>query len=91
VNVSIQNEGLLFGTYTAANGPASGGTVPLKLYNNYVRWVSVFVQYLKADGTNLSTTDTPSGLDTPYAHFLGLLPQVFTVLAYRYGIQTRSM
>ena len=28
--------------------------MPLKLYNNYVRWVSVYVQYLKADGTNLS-------------------------------------
>ena len=36
------------------NGSYSDGQLPLTLYNNYVRWVWVYVQYLKADGTNLS-------------------------------------
>lgn len=76
----IQNTGLLFGTYTALNGSLSGRQLPLKLYNNYVRWVWVYVQYLAVDGTNLSLNDTPTWPDTRYAQSLGLLPQIFTVL-----------
>jgi hypothetical protein len=80
VNVQVENSGLLFGTYTSLNGGYSGGIVPLKLYNNFVRWVSVYVQYLKADGTNLSLSPNAAWPDTKHAQSLGLLPQVFTVL-----------
>jgi len=77
--VQILNTGSLHGTYTAANGPVSGSQVPLKLYNNFVRWISVYVQYLAADGTNLSLSDSATFPDTQYAKHLGLLPQVFTL------------
>ncbi|MGY6217785.1 hypothetical protein ACW73L_21710, partial [Methylolobus aquaticus] len=80
VQAQVQNTGLLFGTYTAKNGEYAGGQVPLTLYNNYVRWVWVYVQYLKADGTNLSLNDNPTWPDTKYAKSLGLLPQIFTLL-----------
>jgi len=80
VQVQVQNTGLLYGTYTVLNGGYSGGQLPLKLYNNYVRWVWVYVQYLKADGTNLSAWTSPKWPDTRYAQSLGLLPQIFTVL-----------
>lgn len=80
VDVRIADEKLLFGTYTARNGDYAGGKLPLKLYNNYVRWVWVYVQYLKADGTNLSLSDSATFPDTQHAQSLGLLPQVFTVL-----------
>jgi len=80
VQVQLQDSGLLYGTYTVINGVYSGGQLPLKLYNNYVRWVWVYVQYLKADGTNLSASTSPKWPDTHYAQSLGLLPQIFTVL-----------
>ena len=80
VQVQVQNTGLLYGTYTVLNGGYSGGQLPLKLYNNYVRWVWVYVQYLRADGTNLSAWTSPRWPDTHYAQSLGLLPQIFTVL-----------
>jgi hypothetical protein len=80
VQVQVENPGLLYGTYTVLNGAYSGGQLPLKLYNNYVRWVWVYVQYLKADGTNLSLSTAPTWPDTKYAKSLGLLPQIFTVL-----------
>ena len=80
VGVEIQNPNLLYGTYTALNGALAGSQVPLKLYNNYVRWISVYVQYLAADGTNLSLSSSPTLPDTQYAKHLGLMPQVFTLL-----------
>ena len=57
-----------------------GRAASLKLYNNFVRWVWVYVQYLKADGTNLSLNSNSTFPDTKHATSLGLLPQVFTVL-----------
>ena len=54
--------------------------VPLTLYNNWVRWVWVYVQYLGKDNENLSPNPNPTWPDTKYAQSLGLLPQVFTVL-----------
>ena len=80
IDVHVKNTGLLYGTKTAVNGAFSGGQVPLKLYNNYVRWVSVYAQYLKADGTNLSLDPTATFPNTRHAHSLGLLPQIFTIL-----------
>ena len=81
VTVTVANTGLLHGTYTALNGSLNGRQVPLRLYNNYVRFVWVYVQYLKADGvTNLSANSSPTAPDTAYSQSLGMLPQVFTVL-----------
>ena len=80
VDIKVKNPGLNFGTYVTVNGSYANGKVPLKLYNNYVRWVSVYVQYLGKDGTNLSADPSPTGDDTKYSQYLGLLPQVFTVL-----------
>ncbi|MCI0544942.1 MAG: hypothetical protein L0Z49_10940, partial [Actinobacteria bacterium] len=80
VTAQVKNTGLLYGTYTTLNGALSGRQLPLKLYNNYVRWVWVYVQYLKADGTNLSLNQAGTFPDTKYAQSLGLLPQIFTLL-----------
>ena len=81
VEIKIRDEGLLYGTYTARNGPLSNdGKLPLKLYNNYVRWVWVYVQYIGKDGQNLSLNPNAQFPDTKHAQSLGLLPQVFTVL-----------
>ena len=60
VDIKIKNTGLNSGTYVAKNGELENGKVPLKIYNNYVRWVSVYVQYLGKDGKNLSDNPTPS-------------------------------
>ncbi|MBV9196083.1 MAG: hypothetical protein JO168_18255 [Solirubrobacterales bacterium] len=80
VQIKVKDESSLFGTYTVVNGGYSGGTVPLKLYNNFVRWIWVYVQYLGKDGENLSLNPNAKWPDTQYAQSLGLLPQVFTVL-----------
>jgi hypothetical protein len=80
VEVHVNNTGLLYGTKTELNGALSGRQVPLRLYNDYVRWVWVYVQYLKADGTNLSLDPNATWPNTPNAKSLGLLPQIFTVL-----------
>jgi hypothetical protein len=71
---------LLYGTYTQVFGGLSDRQLPLKLYNNYVRWVSVYVQYLKADGTNLSLDPNATFPNTRHAKSLGLLPQIWTIL-----------
>ena len=58
----------------------ANGQVPLKLYNNWVRWVWVYVQYIGANDANLSANPNATWPDTKYCKSLGLLPQVFTVL-----------
>jgi hypothetical protein len=84
VQAQVQNQNPLptelYGTFTKVTGAFSGGQLPLELYNDYVRWVWVYVQYLKADGTNLSLSPAPTFPDTRYAQSLGLLPQIFTLL-----------
>ena len=80
VQATVSNTGLLYGTYTTLNGSYANGQVPLKLFNNYVRWVWVYVQYLKQDGTNLSLDAGATFPNTPNAQSVGLLPQVFTLL-----------
>ena len=80
VHVTNPYPTLVYGTYTQVTGALSNRQVPLKLYNNYVRWVSVFVQYVEADGTNLTFNPQPTFPDTRHAKSLGLLPQIFTVL-----------
>jgi len=80
IDIKVKNPGLNSGTYVTVNGDYDQGKVPLKLYNNYVRWVAVYVQYLGKDGKNLSANPSAGFPDTQYAKSLGLMPQVFTVL-----------
>ena len=61
-------------------GPCKNAQVPLRVYNNFVRWVDIYVQYLDARGQNLSINPSPTGQDTKYSQHLALMPQVCTVL-----------
>ena len=80
LDIKVKNEGLLDGTYTVVNGSFAAGKVPLKIYNNYVRWVWVYVQYLGPGDKNLSLNSSATFPDTKYSKSLAILPQVFTVL-----------
>jgi hypothetical protein len=80
IDIQVKNPGTVFGTETVVNGAYSGGQVPFKLYNNWVRWVWVYVQYLGANNANLSANPSATFPNTKYSQSLGLLPQVFTVL-----------
>ncbi len=80
LDIKIKNDGFWFGTRTKVTGGYQDGKVPLTLYNNFVRWVWVYVQYLGKDNANLSANPNPTWPDTQYAKSVGLLPQVFTVL-----------
>ncbi len=80
LDLKVKNPGTLFGTETVVSGAYSGGQLPLTLYNNWVRWVWVYVQYLGANNANLSANASATFPDTKYCQSLGLLPQVFTVL-----------
>ncbi len=75
----VKNPGVLFGTQTVA-GSFTANQVDLTLYNNWVRWVWVYVQYLGKGNENLSLNPNPTWPDTKYAQSLGVLPQVWTVL-----------
>jgi hypothetical protein len=80
IDIKVKNGGDVFGTKTVVTGGYSGGQVPLKIYNNWVRWMWVYVQYLGKDGANLSANPNASFPDTKYCKSLAILPQVFTVL-----------
>jgi len=80
INVKVKNSGDVFGTKTVVNGSFNSGQVPIRIYNNWVRWVHAYVQYLGADGKNLSANASASSPDTKYSQSLALVPQVFTVL-----------
>ncbi len=81
LSIQVTNPGDdVFGTKTEVNGDYNNGQVPLKLYNNWVRWVWVYVQYLGPNNENLSANPSPKWPDTEYSQSLGLLPQVFTLL-----------
>ena len=80
VDAKVKKNGFQFGTRTVLRGGYSNGKVPVKLYNNFVRWIWVYVQYLGADGTNLSTNPHPTFPDTKYSKGVCIVPQVFTVL-----------
>ena len=80
IDIKVKNGGDLFGTKTVVTGGYSGGKVPLRIYNNWVRWMWVYVQYLGKDGTNVSANPNATLPDTKYSKSLAMLPQVFTVL-----------
>jgi hypothetical protein len=44
-------------------------TIPIKVWNNYVRYLSAYVQYLDGQGNPLPISN-PSGQDTQYSQFL---------------------
>ena len=81
LSVKVKNPGFLFGTKTTPGG-YSGGKAPLTIYNNFVRWVWVYVQYLGPGGVNLSANPNAKFPDTKYAKFLAIVPQVFTVFGF---------
>jgi hypothetical protein len=80
IDITVKNTGLNYGTYVTVDGDLANGKLPLKLYNNYVRWVAAYVQYLGAGGKNLSLNPKATGPDTQYSQYLGMMPQVFTLL-----------
>jgi hypothetical protein len=79
IDIKVKDQGFLFGTKTVVNGSYAGGKVPLRIYNNFVRWVWVYVQYLGEGGKNLSADPAAKFPDTKYAKSLVIVPQVFTV------------
>jgi hypothetical protein len=79
IDIKIQNPGFLFGTHTITNGGYTNGKVPLKIYNNFVRWIWVYVQYLGEGGKNLSANPNAKFPDTKYSKSIAIMPQVFTV------------
>jgi len=80
IQARVKKDGFQFGTRTVLRGGYNEGKVPVKLYNNFVRWMWVYVQYLGADGTNLSTNSSPTFPDTKYSKAVCIVPQVFTTL-----------
>jgi hypothetical protein len=76
--VPVSN-GLVYGTGTQITSGYNNGQVQLKIYNNWVRWVWAYVQYIGKDGTNLSI-GPGKWPDTQYSQSLAVVPQVFTVL-----------
>jgi len=80
VDIKVKNPGFLFGTKTEVNGAYKDGKVPLKLSNNFVRWIWVYVQYLGPADKNLSADPNASFPDTKYSKFVAIVPQVQTVL-----------
>ena len=80
IDIQVKNPGFWYGTKTDVSSGYNNGQVGLTLYNNFVRWVWVYVQYLGKDNENLSANPNATWPDTQYSQNLGLLPQVFTVL-----------
>ena len=57
--------------------------MPITIYNNYVRWMWAYVQYIGRIRTatpNLSANSDAKWPDTKYSQSLAIVPQVFTVL-----------
>ena len=67
---TVTNTGVLFGTQTVVNSGFTATQVPLTLYNNWVRWVWVYVQYLGAGNKNLSANPNANFPDTKYSQSL---------------------
>jgi len=80
LQAKLKNNGFLYGTRTVIRpGGYNNGKVPIKLYNNFVRWIWVYVQYIGANGENLSASASPTFPDTKHAQSICVVPQVFTL------------
>ncbi len=98
LDLKVKNPGDVFGITTVVNGTYESGKVPLKVANDYVRWVYGYVQYLGKGGQVVPATtggkypDTDAqGPDTQYSKFLGVLPQVPTILGIPLGPATNTI
>jgi len=80
LDVTVKNPGVVYGTQVTAGAVNADGTVPLQIYNNWVRWIWVYVQYLGAGNANLSLNANPTWPDTAYSKSYGLLTEVSTIL-----------
>jgi hypothetical protein len=80
LSVDIKNPGVYYGTTVQSLGINANGTVPVQIYNNWVRWIWVYVQYLGPGDVNLSLNPGASWPDTPYSQSVGLLSEVSTIL-----------
>ncbi|HEU4329575.1 MAG TPA: hypothetical protein VFR40_00565, partial [Lapillicoccus sp.] len=83
VVATVSRPGFIYGTKAEISSPFSNGGLQMTFYNNFVRWVTVYVQYLDVKGNNLShitSGPAPTWPTTTYAEGVGLLPQVFTLL-----------
>ena len=90
-SIQVKNTGDVFGTKTVVSGGYSNGQVPLTLYNNWVRWIWVYVQYLGPGDANLSANPervVPGHRST--ASPSGSSPQVNTILGVPLGARTAS-
>ena len=80
IDINVKNPGNVFGTKVEVNGTYSNGQVPLRLYNNWVRWMWVYVQYIGANDANLSANPNAEVAGHEVLQVARPLPQVFTVL-----------
>jgi hypothetical protein len=85
IAVNISNGGTSYGLRTDNTGGLSANReLPIRIYNNYLRWVWAYVQYLGTDSqgntVNLSATSDATFPDTNYSQSLSLVPQVPTIL-----------
>jgi hypothetical protein len=85
VAVNISNGGTSYGLRTDNTGGLSANReLPIRIYNNYLRWVWAYVQYLGSDSqgnvVNLSATSDAKFPDTNYSQSVSLIPQVPTIL-----------
>jgi hypothetical protein len=98
LDIKVKNTGNVFGTTTGVSGAYQNGKVPLKVANDYVRWVYAYVQYVGKDGQVVPAKaggkypDTDAqGPNTQYSKFLGVLPQVPTILGIPLGPATNTI
>jgi hypothetical protein len=85
VSVNISNGGTSYGLRTDNTGGLTANReLPIRIYNNYLRWVWAYVQYLGTDSqgnvVNLSAASGAKFPDTSYSQSVSLVPQVPTVL-----------
>ncbi|MBV9582890.1 MAG: hypothetical protein JO057_30260 [Chloroflexi bacterium] len=80
IQATVKNTGLLYGTYTQTTSDYSGGKVPIRIYNNWVRWMWAYVQYLGQNGDNLVIDSNAKWPSTRYSRSLVPVTQVATVL-----------
>ena len=80
IDIRVKNPGMNYGTQIVPSGTYSNGQVPLEIYNNWVRWMWIYVQYLGSDNENLSVNANPTWPDTANCKSVGLLSEVSTIL-----------
>jgi len=80
IDITVRNPGVVSGTQIVPTGTYSQGQVPVEIYNNWVRWMWVYVQYLGANNENLSVNANPTWPDTANCKSVGVLSEVSTIL-----------